>query len=91
MNSDLAVGVGDGTGEAGRLAGLRNEGVLMVCIVQGIEVWVLRRYIEWLCWREPGLECWTDGFCEYGIGRLGHPQQRTEGKLSHEMVNRDPG
>lgn len=32
-----------------------------------------------------------EGFCMHGIGWLGHPQRRTDGKLSHETVNRDPG
>lgn len=35
--SNFAVGVGDGAGEAGRLDGLKNEGVLMACIAQGLD------------------------------------------------------
>ena len=35
--SNFATGVGDDTGEAGRLNGLKNEGVLMACIGRGIE------------------------------------------------------
>jgi hypothetical protein len=44
MISNFAVGVGVGAGEAGRLDGLKNEGVLMACIAQGLEkcaVWVM--------------------------------------------------
>ena len=32
--SNFITEVGDGAGEAGRLEGLRNEGVLMACIAQ---------------------------------------------------------
>lgn len=34
MTSNFITGVGDGAGEAGRLDGLKNEGVLMACIAQ---------------------------------------------------------
>lgn len=34
--SGFAIGVGNGAGEAGRLEGLKNEGVLMACIAQGL-------------------------------------------------------
>jgi hypothetical protein len=35
--SNFVMGVGDGAGEAGRLDGLKNEGVLMACITQVLE------------------------------------------------------
>ena len=38
ISNFAAVGGGDGTGEAGRLDGLKNEGALMACIMEGIEV-----------------------------------------------------
>ena len=88
--SNFAVSVGVGAGEAGRLDGLKNEGVLMACIVQGLEERAVGRYVV-VGRRELEMEWCMDGFCVYGKGRLGHPQRRTDEKLSHETVNRDPG
>jgi len=81
--SNFTVGEGVGAGEAGRLDGLKNEGVLMACIAQGLEECVVAVGLE--------TERWIDGFCVYGIEWLGHPQRRTDEKLSHEMVNRGLG
>jgi hypothetical protein len=39
--SNLVTDAGDGAGEAGRLDGLRNEGVLMVCIEQVLKICVV--------------------------------------------------
>ena len=84
------MGVWIGAGEAGRLDGLKNDGVLMACIAQGLMERVVGRYVV-VGWGELEIGRWMDGFCVYGIGQLGHPQRRTDEKLSHGTVNRDPG
>lgn len=50
--------MGDGAGEAGRLDGLKNEGVLMACIVRGLEGRAVRLYVAVLGWRESEAEWW---------------------------------
>ena len=48
------MGVWIGAGEAGRLDGLKNEGVLMACIAQGLEERAVRRYVVVVGWRGVG-------------------------------------
>ena len=42
VTSNPAVGKGDGAGEVGWLDCLRNEGVLMACIAQGLEEYTVQ-------------------------------------------------
>ena len=56
MISNFTVGVGVGAGEAGRLDGLKNEGVLMAYIAQGLEECAVRRYVVAVGWRELEME-----------------------------------
>ena len=58
--------VGDGAGEAERLDGRKNEGVLMACIAQVLE----GGEVGGGCCGGGELETeWRlDGFCVYGIG-----------------------
>ena len=83
------MGVGVGAGEAGRLDGLKNEGVLMVCIVRVLDERAVRCYTVVVELLMSEVEWRIDGFCIYRA--LGHPQRRTDEKLSHETVNQDPG
>jgi len=52
--SNFAVSVGVGAGEAGRLDGLKNEGVLMACIALGLEECAVRRYVAVGSWKWKG-------------------------------------
>ena len=69
------MGVGDGAGEAGRLDGLKNEGVLIACIAQGLEECGVRLYGAVVGLEGVGSGMVVGSFYVYGRGQFGHPQR----------------